>query len=158
MTLDNLGNIGELIGAIGVIVTLVYLAMQIRQNTGSIRTAAFQEVIRELARVTDLIATDADLARIYRAGLVDLNSLEPEERTRFAAFMMSWFRRLEILAYQLEHGSLDSGPWDGARMIAVKALAQPGGALLWTRAQDLFSPDFRDFVNSGLSGNGGHAA
>ncbi len=37
MTLDNLGNIGELIGAIGVIVTLVYLAMQIRQNTGAFR-------------------------------------------------------------------------------------------------------------------------
>ncbi len=37
MTLEDLGNLGEFLGAIGVIVTLVYLAVQVRQNTRMMR-------------------------------------------------------------------------------------------------------------------------
>ncbi len=40
MTLQDLGNIGEFVAAIGVIISLVYLARQIRQNTESVRAAA----------------------------------------------------------------------------------------------------------------------
>ena len=42
MTLEQLGSIGELIGAIGVIISLVYLALQIRTNTEAERTSTYQ--------------------------------------------------------------------------------------------------------------------
>ncbi len=64
MTLEDLGNIGEFVGAVGVVVTLVYLAVQIRRNTISVRASTFQEAVRDVATLSDLLATDAELARI----------------------------------------------------------------------------------------------
>ena len=43
--IENLGNIGDLIGGVGVIATLIYLATQIRQNTSSHRMASIQQII-----------------------------------------------------------------------------------------------------------------
>ena len=44
--MDALGNIGDFLGGIGVVITLVYLAGQIRQNTRSVRISAFQAAQR----------------------------------------------------------------------------------------------------------------
>jgi hypothetical protein len=43
MSLEDLGNIGEFVAAVGVIASLIYLAVQIRQNTDSLRAATFQD-------------------------------------------------------------------------------------------------------------------
>jgi hypothetical protein len=43
---ETLGNLGDFIGGIAVVVTLVYLAIQVRQNTIALRTASRQEIVR----------------------------------------------------------------------------------------------------------------
>ena len=83
MTLQDLGDIGERVGAIGVVVSLVYLAIQIRQNTRSVRSASFQEAIRDVIAITDALGTDEELSRIYWKGLADFESLEQDERRRY---------------------------------------------------------------------------
>ena len=44
MTLEDLGNLGEFLGAIGVIASLVYLAVQIRQNTRAVNSNTSQAI------------------------------------------------------------------------------------------------------------------
>jgi hypothetical protein len=44
LTLSDLGNLGEFLGGIGVIVTLAYLAIQIRRNTQEVRSASLDAV------------------------------------------------------------------------------------------------------------------
>lgn len=65
MTLDDLGNIGELVSAVAVVISLVYLAVQIRQNTSSVRSAAFQELLNHVAQVNLRITDDPDIAELY---------------------------------------------------------------------------------------------
>ncbi len=158
MTLDDLGNIGEFVGAIGVIVSLVYLAVQIRRNTSSVRASTFQEAVRDVAILSDLLATDAELARIWSSGLRDLDTLKPDERVRFAAYMLGMFRRLENVVYQTQHGSLDPAYWDGQLSSMRSTLTQPGVAAWWERARGLFSPSFREYVEREIVSGGGHAA
>ncbi len=52
MTIQDLGAIGSLIASIGVVVSLIYLAVQLRQNTQGIRTAAHQHIVSANAAVT----------------------------------------------------------------------------------------------------------
>jgi len=47
MTLEALGNLGDLIGGVGVIITLIYLAIQIRQNTIEVRNATVQRIFEQ---------------------------------------------------------------------------------------------------------------
>jgi len=85
VTLDDLGNIGEFVGAIGVIVSFVYLAIQIRQNTRTIRTSNYESVMNGMREYHALIAQDGELADIYMRGSEDLSSLEPREIVRLHA-------------------------------------------------------------------------
>ncbi|MFT4799432.1 MAG: hypothetical protein ACJAYE_003628 [Candidatus Azotimanducaceae bacterium] len=67
MNWDAVGAVAELVGAAGVIVTLIYLATQVRQNTKSISTSSFQATTDALNQVNALIADNSDLAEIFTA-------------------------------------------------------------------------------------------
>ena len=64
MNWEAIGAIGETAGAVGVIVTLIYLAIQVRQNTRSSRLASFQSSTELLNAVSNAIANNDDLAEI----------------------------------------------------------------------------------------------
>ena len=55
--IENLGNIGELIGGIGVVITLIYLATQIRQNTRSLRLTSVQQIISTSVQINETAST-----------------------------------------------------------------------------------------------------
>ena len=67
MTLEDLGNIGEFVGAIAVVMSLLYLAIQIRQNTKTVRTSTYQSVLESSHRVNEYLA-DPQRERLYRMG------------------------------------------------------------------------------------------
>ena len=78
MNWDAVGAIAELAGAMGVILSLVYLAVQIRQNTGQMerteraaRGTAYQDLLTNLQSYLSPVAADAGLAEILRRGLID---------------------------------------------------------------------------------------
>lgn len=57
---DAVGATAELVAALGVIVSLLYLATQIRQNTASVRASTYQDFIRESADTTRLAFMDQE--------------------------------------------------------------------------------------------------
>ena len=50
MTFEAFGNVGDFIGGIGVVITLAYLALQIRQNSNSVKAASAQAVLGALTQ------------------------------------------------------------------------------------------------------------
>ena len=58
MTLQNLGSIGEFVTAIATLVTLVYVAVQIRQNTKMVRGATYQQVTAAHSALADQLIRD----------------------------------------------------------------------------------------------------
>ena len=52
MSLEDLGNIGEFVAAIGVIISLIYLAVQIRQNTSAVATATYESTMTGFNDIT----------------------------------------------------------------------------------------------------------
>jgi hypothetical protein len=79
MNWEALGAIGEIVGAVAVVLTLGYLAVQIRQNTRTLRTSSHQASLdgfRELNRVLNELP---ELALIYRRGRNEPDSLPKDE-------------------------------------------------------------------------------
>ena len=64
MNLNDLANLGQIIGALAVVVSLIYVALQIRQNTNAVRSAAAQVVHEHFASWYHLLANDAELSQI----------------------------------------------------------------------------------------------
>ena len=74
MTIQEMGALGEMIGGIAVVISLIYVGLQIRQNSNSVR-AASQIALRQLGtEITSQIAAP-DMARIYVQGLKDISPL-----------------------------------------------------------------------------------
>ena len=146
MTVQDLGSIGEFVAAIATLITLVYLARQIRQNTRSVRRSAFQEASRDLAECIDLLVRDPELCRIWFAGARDFDSLPKEERQRFGLYLTGVMRRYENLLFQIEEGALDADALEGVRELLKRSFSEPGLTAWWKNARGLFNRQLREFI------------
>jgi hypothetical protein len=148
MNWEALGAIGEIVGAIAVVVTLGYLAVQIRQNTRSVRASTYQSITSFIGEMNRVIEENPDLAQIMRAGVLDLSQLSLDERIRFNANMMTRFRHHENLYYQYRTGMLDEREFEGFRRLFSWHLSFAGTAAWWTGARGYYSHDFAAYVGS----------
>jgi len=111
MTLHDLGNLGEFIGAIAVVISLVYLAAQIRQNTRALHGSSYAQSAEQLWLVNLAIARDGDLARIWAENIAG-KPLALEDAVRLEAALDCAFFGLENLFRQYERGLLDPDTWE----------------------------------------------
>jgi hypothetical protein len=68
MNLNDLANLGQIIGALAVVISLFYVASQIRQNTNAVRSATAQTVHEHFAKWYHLVAADDELSQIVAKG------------------------------------------------------------------------------------------
>jgi hypothetical protein len=146
LTLDALGNIGDFIGGIGVVVTLIYLAGQIRQNTQSVRVSAYHAAQRDVADVLDSVASDPELTRIFFDGNQDYDSLSREDRRRYALCITSLLRKLENILHQTRLGTLERAQWEGLFSEFRRIFGQPGTRAWWVRGRSAFNRELQDFI------------
>ena len=150
MNWDALGAIAELIGAIAVVATLIYLAAQIRQNTLSNRNAALQTVSSQYADWLSTIIENEAVARIYRAGLEDFNQLTQEDRIRFGMLLTHLCRACDAQYHQHTTNALPQEMWESTLESLVGVLEKPGGSTWWSKYGARFSPSFYNAVSGAL--------
>ena len=143
MSLEDLGNVGEFVAAVGVIISLIYLAVQIRQNTSSVRTSTFHESASRLADITRGIAEQKELARMFRTGLGGLEQLEDDDdRLRFVMLLTTVFRHYEDLLFQYRAGNFSSESWDAWRYGLRSYFSNPGFPPFWDLRRLSFTEPF----------------
>ena len=149
MSLNDLANIGQVIGAIAVVISLIYVAMQIRQNTNAVRSATAQTVHEHFANWYHLVAADAELARITASGLRDYASLGEQERVRFVAAFMSFLSYSQNAFLKWRQGLLAPSLWLGWEQVMMNLFGAPGGKAFW-RDRGYIGEDFRRYVEDDL--------
>ena len=147
MTIQELGSIGELVGGLAVLLSLVYLALQINQNTRSVRSATSASISESLSRVTEMISSQPEVARTWYQGRVQYDSLNDEERYRAIMFANTYLRRLENAFYQRERGFVDPDHWQTTERSMVAFMSHPAAQQCWSERKSLFSDRFVEFVD-----------
>ena len=142
MTLEDLGNAGEFLGAIAVLVSLVYLALQIRHNTMTVRAGTSAAISESLARSTEVLGVDPQAARVYILGLAGDSSLSFEENLQFNFLFRTYMRRVENAYYQQLRGFVDTDHWQTTERTLSQMLKMPGGKRNWEESRDLYSDRF----------------
>ncbi len=129
MNWEAIGAIGEILGATAVLVTLLYLAAQIRQNTKSATTATYESAMSAFTQSNMTVAGNPNLASIMVRGSIDPDSLDPEEAYRYSttmrAYANQWLKQLRLY----EQGALSARDWERLAQEAAQVLATPGGKL-----------------------------
>jgi hypothetical protein len=150
MTLNDLANLGQVIGAIAVVISLIYVALSIRQNTKAIRAATAQSVHEHFSNWYHLIAADAELAQVAANGLRDYASLSEQERVRFVATFMSFLSYSQNAFLKWREGLLKPALWLGWEQVMMNLFGAPGGKALWKERGYLFGDEFRRYIENDL--------
>lgn len=150
MSLGDLANLGQIIGAIAVVISLFYVAYQIRQNTNAVRSATAQAVHEHFAKWYHLLAADGDLSQIVANGLRDYSSLSEQEKARFIATFMAFLSYSQNAFLKWREGLLASPLWMGWELLILNLICAPGGRTFWKERSYLFGEEFRQYVESDL--------
>ena len=103
MDLTQLANLGEFIGGIAVLVTLIYLAQQVRQNTRAVRRASARQTSEMNAEVLRAFADHAEVMTPW--GFSNVGELTPAQATQHTAIWAMWFQGMEQTLADVREGT-----------------------------------------------------
>ncbi len=158
MTLEDLGNLGEIVAAIGVVVSLIYLGRQIRQNTAhlsqntqSVQLSALEATVESGNRVRELLIVNPELSELYTKGLEGYSQLDRTERLRFGMLLTNLYGAVQ--ASYTRNALLRSDPasFEYSKKLLDSMLAHAGIREWWERRQADWQQEFREVVNERLA-------
>jgi hypothetical protein len=158
MTLQDLGALGELVGGLAVVLSLAYVAYQVRQNSRQIeQNSRHLEASMYLAsgesftRWWSLIVQDEDVAELWNSGLAG-KEMSSTDKVRFHSLAMILFTAFENNFHQEQLGSHHRGTLKISQSTLSRLLASPGGNAWWARvARQSFTSEFVRAVESLVS-------
>ena len=149
MSFEELGALGELLGAIASVVLLAYIAIQIRHSSKTLEhnTRAMQAATRQAFTAQDQAylcsALDARVLAVAVAKLEAGDELSPVELSQLIGRQHVNFRVFESAFSQHQRGVLDEGEWERYRRIIGFLMRADGPTRqMWTGMRELFHPDF----------------
>jgi hypothetical protein len=150
MNLTDLANIGQVIGAIAVVISLIYVALQIRQNTNAVRAATAQSVHEHFANWYTTFASDPSLSAVVINGLKDYGSLSETDKARLVAIFMAFLSYSQNAFLKWRQGLLAPSLWLGWEQVIMNLVCAPGGKACGKERSYLFGEEFRRYVEDDL--------
>jgi hypothetical protein len=145
---EAISAIGQIVGALAVVISLIYLATEIRSNARETPRAAMRSTLDSLTRFAHQVTEHADLAELRNRGFDDFESLEDTDRARFNSYMHSLFRIVEDVYYQHLDGHVDPHRWRGYEAVLRDMNTRPGVQAWWRSHSHWFDgEEFAKFIN-----------
>lgn len=152
MTLENIYYVGQTIAVVALVLSLVFVGVQIRQNTRATRAASHNEVSNSLNEINRMFAENADLTRIWLAGAENRQALTAAERWRFDSTLRAYFHVCETMFMQARLGAGDKGVVAAEEGGIRAILASPGVKEWWMENPYGFCAEFRAYVEKLAAG------
>ncbi|MDX1499161.1 MAG: hypothetical protein R3176_04660 [Woeseiaceae bacterium] len=146
MKLKQYALVAEVVGGLAVVVGLVFVGLELRQNTLMQRVTATQALSVNYENAVDALGKDTETACIYVRGIKDLENLNGIERYRFFVLWFHVLRAGEQLHYYSLEGMVDERIWRGYERQLRVIFGYPGVQQYWERRKDWYSDEFQEFV------------
>ncbi len=153
-TAQLLGNFGEFFGAIAVVATLGYLAVQVRYsrqateaNTRSMRSSARFEAGKCWTEEAIRLALSPDMASIVATGFEDASRLDDNHRQRFIAWNLQHFFMADMFYQQYVEGVLPEDIWRAHERIMIGTLQTEACVRLWDAGRLTVSSGFKEYLD-----------
>jgi len=146
MSIQELGSIGELIAAIATVATLIYLAIQINQNTRAAKASVLEATGSRSSDLAKFVADSPELSRIVMTAMTTNTELEEVDRFRLQLLFTAAMRSYEITVAHRATNFLDPTQYSGLRNNISGWVATSYFAARWENAQENFSSELRALV------------
>lgn len=147
----TLGNVGEFIGSLVVMVTLVYLSIQTRNINRQNQAEARYAFVDSMAEINMCIGHSKQASSVWRRGLESVECLDEDERMQFFMFVGQYANSWAVM-YQLHvDRMLPEAQWQIVRNDVVSILSTEGGQTFWENGgKTAFDQDFVGWIETEL--------
>ena len=146
MNWEAIGAVGEIAGALAVIVTLGYLAIQIRQGINSVQGATELEASKQFTDWHARITNSIELRTVWDKA-VEGESLSDVERVQYMWLISELFFMIEGFYRQYKRGLISESSWGPLEMSVIAALKNDQVSTWWEAEISPLSGEFRDHLN-----------
>jgi hypothetical protein len=145
MNWDVMAAIAEVIGAIGVIGTLIYLAIELRKSTTATRQQSYHSIATRRIGIFDGFVQDREMMNIFIMGTSG-GELDELDSNRFFYQMTNFMSHFQDIYMQFLAGTIEAKVWEAERRMTGAVLEQPGFLSWWNEAEQYFMPEFVEAV------------
>ena len=126
MNWEMLAAIGQLAAVCVGIPSLIYLAVQIREQTKERRHAAANALTSQWGDLTRSFHDNADFCAIYLRGVQSFNDLDAVSKLRFSSFLNRFFKNFQAMYFSHRDGVLNASLWGEVERTMSDVIAYPG--------------------------------
>ena len=148
MNWTAIGAIGEVLGALAVVLSLVYVAAQVRHNTRALSRAASADAIAGVRAWNQTLIDDPVVARLFGQGVEDMYGLDEDSRARFVHLMLNLLKTFEDMHYQFSKGAMEREVWHGWEQLGRIYFTRAGVRQYWGERRHIFSPAFQAWMEA----------
>ena len=146
--LSTLANIGEFIGGIAVVITIVYFAIQLRANLKANRAQALASWTSAAQAEKEAIYRDPDFSGIYRKVVIEGHEPEGDEAIRFYAYCIQFMNSWQLLHTQCTLGVVDRKFLDKISAGYIGFISSPVPKNWWQAlGSEMYGTEFVEYVN-----------
>ena len=150
MNWDAIGGTAEVLGSVAVFATLIYLAIQTRDNVRVIKTRAVWDAQLSFAELNQILGDDGVVCKVVYKAMNTPEALTDYERYLLHRFLRGWFQRMEAQYALYKSGILDEEVWQLRRSYARAILKIPIFNASWEmdKKNSTFTKGFIQSVDS----------
>lgn len=146
MNWSAVAAIAEMLGAAAVVMSVLYLAAQVRSSTRQAKLDATRDLATRISEISLAVSASREMGALLLTGGGDYEKLDEVDRVRFRGLMNALFRGLEQQYLLREEGALDDEAWSAVAQIAKDFSALPGVQQYLADRGNWYSARFLDFV------------
>jgi hypothetical protein len=154
--LSEWASVAEITGAIAVVASLMFVGVQVSQNTIAVRQGAQQAMVDYNREQSALLVTDATLREVVMRGEEDVASLTPDEHRQFYEFTTHQLTTWETSFINYKNGLVEEqmwAAWDG--YFRLHTSGKDGYTTFWNDTRAQWDARFMDHIDAiGLSDQG----
>ena len=149
-TLSDLANLAEIVGAIAIIVSLIYVGQELRANTAAVRANSLQSITNSSSASMLAVVENGDFADIRLQGDQDPLQLSGADRLRYVLYQRQMWLHFQNVWTQWKLGVIDDGVWQGYQNIICDDLVETDAKLAWWSEVHAYalSDDFSNLIRN----------
>lgn len=142
MNLDTIAIVAQIIGSSAVVVSVIYLAFQVKGQTRQSRLEASRDLAIHWNEIVSRLTEDTDFPGIYLKGASDYDALTREEQFRFSIFVSILAKTAEQQYLHVKRGNLDPIFFQSSEYLNAEWLRLPGVQRWWQNNKNVLSREF----------------
>src|SRR4051794_22902879 len=153
MNWEMLSAIGQMVAAVAVIPSLIYLAVQIREQNKERRRAGINILTAQWSELVRSAQDSREFAVLFLRGVRSFHDLDAADKLRFSAFFTRFTRNCEGMFMYHRDGALEKALWEEVERTMIDYFAYAGVREWWATRKHWLTDEFRAVVEAIIAKN-----